>query len=776
MIQFLVKNGPMQPVVQDLPQKQFPRNKYNRSFQTAWFWKQLPGNRYVLRDWLSYSISNNNLYCHHCILFGKNQQKAWTKNGFSVWVRALHSIVQHECSESHVEALLKFKLYQTSLPIIPLLVEKQQQEKAMNREVVRSLIDITFFLAKNCIAFRGHRENSFYTGNRGNFLNLTKIIAKYSPPLATYIAKLETMKKPEVNFTSKLRQNQLIHSISTTIKSFIMKEIKEAKFFSVSMDSTFDLSRKEQISFIIRYVAEDGNINERLVALKDSPSTTGLSMFNIFETICNELSLDWLNYLVGQSFDGAQNMKGEYKGLQSRINDKCPTATFIWCCAHRLNLIVTKAVGCSSDAVDLFGNLEALYNFISGSKKRVAYYEAAQKKYSTTKQGRRLKRVSTTRWMSHDYALESVLNTFESVIETLEYSRQIEDCNDHTANHMAGCLMDYLLSKRFLMSGFWFKKLFNILAPLNSILQTKDLDLLAAVRVICEAQKTLQNARNKESDILFESLINEVNNYTKDNKTFEFEDIKTKRSRRKKKLSGQKACDEPILDPIQLFKVDTFLVSLDVTLNSIKQYFNDDVIGIYKDLSLFSKRRIIEIKNNRNSMPEDSFEKLCAVYHKFLDRDLLTKEYLHFCLIYDKFENTKLLPTNLHAAASFSSTSEMEDEYEVDENLDEIFDFHKRRVLNPYNMDSMKTVFKTFQDSRLSGIFPTLNTSLLIALTLPVTSASTERSFSKLKLVKTILRTTMSQERLEDLIMISCERDIEVQHEDILILHSKVLY
>lgn len=166
MIQFLVKNGPMQPVVQDLPQKQFPRDKYNRSFQTAWFWKQLPGNRYVLRDWLSYSISNNNLYCHHCILFGKNQQKAWTKNGFSVWVRALHSIVQHECSESHVEASLKFKLYQTSLPIIPLLVEKQHQEKAMNREVVRSLIDITFFLAKNCIAFRGHRENSSYTGNR----------------------------------------------------------------------------------------------------------------------------------------------------------------------------------------------------------------------------------------------------------------------------------------------------------------------------------------------------------------------------------------------------------------------------------------------------------------------------------------------------------------------------------------------------------------------------------------------------------------------------------
>jgi hypothetical protein len=111
-----------------------------------------------------------------------------------VWIRALHSIVKHECSESHVEASLKYKLYQTSLSVIPLLVEKQQQEKALNREVVRSLIDITLFLAKNCIAFRGHHVNFSYTGNCSIFFNLTIIIAKYSHPLATYITKLETLK------------------------------------------------------------------------------------------------------------------------------------------------------------------------------------------------------------------------------------------------------------------------------------------------------------------------------------------------------------------------------------------------------------------------------------------------------------------------------------------------------------------------------------------------------------------------------------------------------
>ncbi|KAL5234145.1 hypothetical protein ACI65C_001555 [Semiaphis heraclei] len=87
---------------------------------------------------------------------------------------------------------------------------------------------------------------------------------------------------------------------------------------------------------------------------------------------------------------------------------KCPSATYIWCTAHRLNLVVVKAVSSSLDAVDLFGNMETLYNFICGSKKRVAYYEKVQNEYSAGQRGRRLKRVSTTRWTSQDHALQAI--------------------------------------------------------------------------------------------------------------------------------------------------------------------------------------------------------------------------------------------------------------------------------------------------------------------------------------------------------------------------------
>jgi len=47
-----------------------------------------------------------------------------------------------------------------------------------------------------------------------------------------------------------------------------------------------------------------------------------------------------------------------------------------------------------------------------------------------------------------------------------------------------------------------------------------------------------------------------------------------------------------------------------------------------------------------------------------------------------------------------------------------------------------------------------------ILLTLPVTSAGVERSFSKLALIKSKLRTTMSQQRLQALMFASIEKDI----------------
>ena len=57
-------------------------------------------------------------------------------------------------------------------------------------------------------------------------------------------------------------------------------------------------------------------------------------------------------------------------------------------------------------------------------------------------------------------------------------------------------------------------------------------------------------------------------------------------------------------------------------------------------------------------------------------------------------------------------------------------------------------------------IFPSVNKAYQLLLTSPVSVAKDERCFSKLRIVKNCLRSTMKDERLNDLLVLGCEKDL----------------
>ena len=66
--------------------------------------------------------------------------------------------------------------------------------------------------------------------------------------------------------------------------------------------------------------------------------------------------------------------------------------------------------------------------------------------------------------------------------------------------------------------------------------------------------------------------------------------------------------------------------------------------------------------------------------------------------------------------------------------------------------------------------FPNTCIAYRILLTIPVTVTSTEKSFSKLKLRKSYLRLTMSQEKLSGLVILSIENDMleELEYKNLI--------
>ena len=67
--------------------------------------------------------------------------------------------------------------------------------------------------------------------------------------------------------------------------------------------------------------------------------------------------------------------------------------------------------------------------------------------------------------------------------------------------------------------------------------------------------------------------------------------------------------------------------------------------------------------------------------------------------------------------------------------------------------------FLIVENASLATTYPDVCTAYMMYITVPVTVAMAERSLSKLKLIKNFLRSSMSQERLSGLALLSIKNE-----------------
>jgi hypothetical protein len=155
--------------------------------------------------------------------------------------------------------------------------------------------------------------------------------------------------------------NEFINIIGKEVLTTIINEINAAKYYSISVDSTSDLSHIDQLTFIVRFV-KDGKPIERFLLFLPIEEHKALYMTDTVLNFLENLKIPIKN-CRGQSYDNAANMAGKYSGLQARIKEHYKFAIFVPCAAHSLNLVDAQAVGCVSEAVAYFQFVQKLFNF-----------------------------------------------------------------------------------------------------------------------------------------------------------------------------------------------------------------------------------------------------------------------------------------------------------------------------------------------------------------------------------------------------------------------------
>ena len=153
----------------------------------------------------------------------------------------------HHRAAERVDIFLRNFLH-SSERIDARLLRQSDQLAEENKHILSQIILAEGFLAKQGLAFRGHRDDkvdfSNEDTNRGNFIATLQLMAKSDPILNKHL----TSANKNAKYTSKTIQNQKVHIYANKIRKNVTKKIRENHLpYTVIADETTDSFLNQEI-------------------------------------------------------------------------------------------------------------------------------------------------------------------------------------------------------------------------------------------------------------------------------------------------------------------------------------------------------------------------------------------------------------------------------------------------------------------------------------------------------------------------------------------------
>ena len=330
------------------------------------------------------------------------------------------------------------------------------------------VVAIVKHLSSRGLSFRG-KDEQFGTPSNGNFFMALELIAEFDPFLAEHIKKYGNAGSGTTSYLSKTTCNEFIDIMAKEVFDIIINEVKTEQYYSISVDSTPDISHADQLSFIVRYVSHDGHPTERFIGFIKN---TGHKAEELFIAVTEMLEINGIDIqnCRGQSYDNAFNMSGKYSELQARIKEVNPLAVFIPCAGHSLNLVGTCAVESCTEAGTFFDTLQKLYNFFSSSTHRwevlLSYLNG--KGVPKTK--------SNTRWSAWNDAVQPFVTSCKEILQALQAIADDSSQKKKTRDDALSLIKQLSKLETAILASFWSTILMRF-KKVSCLLQSSSIDM-----------------------------------------------------------------------------------------------------------------------------------------------------------------------------------------------------------------------------------------------------------------------------------------------------------
>ncbi|XP_071704889.1 uncharacterized protein [Rutidosis leptorrhynchoides] len=285
----------------------------------------------------------------------------------------------------------------------------------------------------------------------------------------TTLQKCQSLKKPNQSIANAF--NKQDEKSKTEYRMLLSATVS-------AFDESSDVSKKEQMAIVLRYVDAQGLVKKRFVGIvhvKDTPSLYLKASIDSFFFTKHKVSMQQSR---GQGYDGASNMR----------------------------VVVAVAKKKHFGIVNFFDKIVVLLNVVCASCKRKDILIDTEKerveeqigsgKLETERglnQELSLTRPGDTRWNSHYDTLVRLVDTFPSVIKVLEFVK--EERNSSSNQNQAIGLLKYLKSFVFVFNLHLMLRILGVTNVLSKALRRKDQDILEAVQLVKSTKEKVQELR-----------------------------------------------------------------------------------------------------------------------------------------------------------------------------------------------------------------------------------------------------------------------------------------
>ncbi|KAG2538902.1 hypothetical protein PVAP13_9NG371900 [Panicum virgatum] len=459
-----ITRGPCKPYIHDFPYQDI--GGVPRRFSIQWLYNY---------EWLEYSVKKDSGFCFMCYLFKKGSgSNSFSVDGWNNWNRGNDALLKHCGSKAHKAAEERYIGFINPKVSIDYNIDKWSEEdvRLYKKRLTYSLRCIKFLLHQG-LAFRGHDESE-ESSNRGNFIELLKFLAENSEEVNKYVLNNAP---GNCTLTSPNIQKQIIHCCALETRKKIIEELGDEPY-AILADESSDISHKEQLALCLRYVDKLGRPCEHFIGVVHVDDTTSLSLKKAIEglLVSNGLSMQQIR---GQGYDGASNMKGDIKGLKTLIMQESPSAYYIHCFAHQLQLVLVAVAMGNTNCKTFFDQRHDMLR-------------------NARLENMGLPRPGDTRWGSHYKTICIIIIIYSSIHDMLiELGADKAYKDDWTKIHFVFGAFE---SFEFVFFVHLMYVILGYTNELSECLQRRDQDILNAISLVNVAKSRMQELRSNGWD------------------------------------------------------------------------------------------------------------------------------------------------------------------------------------------------------------------------------------------------------------------------------------